>query len=1081
MDYNLAATSRPAGASDPPVDASAGSSPGNCLSMIIVHAAALGDQLVLWGESSRESQSVAPKKRGRKAASPRPAPLQFDAGADGLTQALAEGVPGLGVRPGTLKFEPWIAWVPSTAQGAIPSSPLLSETPLEPGEASSLLPWEVTALPLTSEQAVAVLVAGIGRSTLAPGIVVGKTLEFWGNVLRFAGALVARQQFLPGVEADVAGGATTYRARWQPVVAGADPLVLTQLARAMPQGCRALVCAAADPAPAVAAPALLSTVLGELVDHLVRSSAPAPVHPAKARAAASVHDRWLHALRSADGRMEGKPDELAGLAEQVRQWRHPIEIAAAAPFRLGFRLEEPRADEDGEAGDGPWQVRYLLQAVDDPSLLVPAAVAWDARGGQAKLLARGGFRPREYLLATLGQAATLSPRIEASLRSSTPGGYETDASGAHEFLTQTAGMLEQAGFGVFLPSWWSRKGTKVRLAARAAVQSPKLKSKSELSLEEILSFHWEVALGDQRLTRSELETLARLKAPLVRVRGQWVQLSAEEIQAAINFWKAKGDTRIAARQMIRMALGDARVPGGLAFDGVQAEGWIGELLDQLQGARGFAMLEPAAGFQGTLRPYQVRGYSWLELLLRWGFGACLADDMGLGKTVQTLAFVQHEWQSKSSRQRRPTLLICPMSVVGNWQKEAARFTPDLPVIVHHGADRTRGPAFKKAVAKQAVVLSSYPLLRRDFAVLKQVPWAGLVLDEAQNIKNPQTKQAHSARALKAGWRIALTGTPVENHVGDLWSIMEFLNPGWLGTQAEFKRSFHVPIQVEQDPEAIRRLQRLTGPFILRRLKTDKSIIADLPEKLEMKVFCTLTKEQASLYEAVVKEASKDLDSAEEGIQHKGIVLATLAKLKQVCNHPAQFLGDNSAIPGRSGKLARLTEMLDEALAEGDRALVFTQFAEMGKILRRHLQETFGREVLFLHGAVPKKQRDSLVERFQDTRSNGAGPRIFILSLKAGGTGLNLTAANHVFHFDRWWNPAVENQATDRAFRIGQKQRVQVHKFLVAGTLEEQIDAMIERKQKVAGATIGSGEDWLTKLSTEEIKQMFALRSEALAE
>jgi SNF2 family DNA or RNA helicase len=1057
--------------------------------MIILHAAVSGEQLVLWGEASSESGETVPRKRGRPSKKAQPLKLPFDAGADRLTHALTEGISGFPGRPGALGFEPWIAWLPSTAQGALPSSPLLSETPPEPHGAASLLPWEVTALPLATEQAVAVLVAGIGRSTLAAGIVVGKTLEFWGNVLRFAGALVARQQFLPGLEATVEGGTTQYRARWQPVVAGADPLVLTQLARAMPHGCRALVRAAADPAPAVAAAAVVTAVVGELVDHLVRSSAsvaaPAPLlaRPAKARAAVSLHDQWLQALRAADARMEGKPVELAGLAAQVRQWRHPVEIAAAAPFRLGFRLEEPRADEYGEEGDGPWQVRYLLQAVDDPSLLVPAAVAWDPRGGHAKLIERGGFRPREYLLATLGQAAALSPRIEASLKASTPGGYETDATGAHEFLTQTAAMLEQAGFGVYLPSWWSRKGTKVHLAARAAVASPKMKSKSALSLKEILQFQWEVALGDQTLTLSELETLARLKAPLVKVRGQWVQLSAEEIQTAIDFWRAKGDTRIAARQMIRMALGEARGPGGLPFEGVHAEGWIGELLDQLRGAHGFAMLEPAEGFHGTLRPYQVRGYSWLEFLRRWGFGACLADDMGLGKTVQTLALIQHDWQSKSSRQRRPTLLICPMSVVGNWQKEAARFTPNLPVMVHHGVSRARGSAFKKQAAKQAMVLSSYPLLRRDFEMLDEVSWAGLVLDEAQNIKNPETRQARSARALKAEWRIALTGTPVENHVGDLWSIMEFLNPGWLGTQAEFKRSFHVPIQVGQDPDAIRRLQRLTGPFILRRLKTDKAIISDLPEKLEMKVFCTLTREQASLYEAVVAQAAKDLDSADAGIQHKGVVLATLAKLKQVCNHPAQFLHDNSAIPGRSGKLARLTEMLEEVIDAGDRALVFSQFAEMGGMLRHHLQETFGREVLFLHGAVPKKQRDILVERFQDPGHNGdaAGPRIFILSLKAGGTGLNLTAASHVFHFDRWWNPAVENQATDRAFRIGQKQRVQVHKFVCAGTLEEKIDAMIEQKQKVAGATIGSGEDWLTKLSTEELKQVFALRSEALAE
>ena len=455
--------------------------------------------------------------------------------------------------------------------------------------------------------------------------------------------------------------------------------------------------------------------------------------------------------------------------------------------------------------------------------------------------------------------------------------------------------------------------------------------------------------------------------------------------------------------------------------------------------------------------------------------------MGLGKTIQTLALIQRDWHANG---RRPTLLICPMSVVGNWQKEAERFTPELPVLVHHGGQRQKGSAFRAEARKQALVLSSYALLHRDFDLFKDVPWAGVVLDEAQNIKNPETKQARAARSLPADYRIALTGTPVENHVGDLWSIMEFLNPGFLGTQAEFKRNFFIPIQANRDPEATQRLKRLAGPFLLRRLKTDKTIIADLPDKLEMKVFCTLTKEQASLYAAVVEETNKALKGVEQGIKRKGLILATLSKLKQVCNHPAQFLGDNSPIPDRSGKLARLTEMLEEVLESGDRALVFTQFSEMGALIKRHLQDTFGREVLFLHGGVPKKQRDLMVARFQ--AADGAGgrviARVFILSLKAGGTGLNLTAANHVFHFDRWWNPAVENQATDRAFRIGQTRNVQVHKFLCVGTLEEKIDVMIESKQEVAAKVVGTGEGWLTELSNAQLKELFArVRQEALGE
>jgi SNF2 family DNA or RNA helicase len=523
-----------------------------------------------------------------------------------------------------------------------------------------------------------------------------------------------------------------------------------------------------------------------------------------------------------------------------------------------------------------------------------------------------------------------------------------------------------------------------------------------------------------------------------------------------------------------MALGGGRTPGDIPFEGVRATGWIADLLAELDGRIPFQELSTPQGFQGTLRPYQVRGYSWLSFLQKWGLGACLADDMGLGKTIQTLALIQRDWESGG---RRPVLLICPMSVVSNWQKEASRFTPNLPVMVHHGIERTKGEEFKTRAAEQAIVISSYALLHRDFETLKEVTWAGVVLDEAQNIKNPETRQAKTARALKADYRIALTGTPVENNVGDLWSIIEFLNSGFLGTQTEFKNRFFIPIQAGRDPEAVEKLKRLTGPFVLRRLKTDKAIISDLPEKMEMKVFCTLTKEQVSLYEAVVKETMEALDET-EGIQRKGLVLATLSKLKQVCNHPAQFLSDNSPIPGRSGKLARLTEMVEEMIEVDDRALIFSQFAEMGKILQKHLQETFGREVLFLHGGTLKKQRDRMVERFQAEED---GPFLFILSLKAGGTGLNLTRASHVIHFDRWWNPAVENQATDRAFRIGQTKNVQVHKFICAGTLEERIDEMIERKKEIAEKVIGTGEAWLTELSTAELKNLFILREEAIGE
>lgn len=1058
--------------------------------MIILHASIRDGHFLLWGETPVELEAVPAKRRGRKTVTAqRASSLPYMAGAEALLAALTEAAFTLPVDQASA--EKMIVWLPTIDGRPLASSHLIAELPEASGQAQ-LAPWRVTALTLRTAQMIDLLCSCVGKETLAQGLIVGASLAFWAQAVRFAGQIVARQSFLPGI--DLKG--VTPRAQWQPVFAGVDAQRLARLAAAMPHVCRALTDTDASAPPDTPATVVLNAFLTEAVDGLIRSAIIPVSRPSvsglqrkKALAFESVHDEWLHALRATDGTMAGEASELVRLEEQVREWQRPVIAQTATPFRLCFRLEEPEERNRGTrqpndaanivssvtGGGGAWQVRYLLQAADDPSLIVPAAQVWQAKGKQATLLKRGSFKPREYLLSALGQAAKISPLVERSLKQAAPGGYKLNATGAHEFLQEQAWMLEQAGFGVMLPAWWTRKGTKLKLSARAVVQSPKLQGGGGMSLEEIVQFNWEVALGDERLSLEELEMLARLKAPLVKVRGQWVELNAEEIHAALDFWKKGATGKARVRDIVQMALGaKPEAPGGINFAGVTASGWIRDLLAQLEGRAGYADLPAPDDFEGTLRPYQVRGYSWLSFLRQWGLGACLADDMGLGKTLMALAFVQRDWQMNG---RRPTLVVCPMSVVGNWQKEAERFTPTLPVMVHHGLTRTKGKAFRKEAEKHALVLSSYALLHRDFEFLKEVEWGGIILDEAQNIKNAQTKQAQAARSLAADYRITLTGTPVENNVGDLWSLMEFLNPGFLGTLSQFKRNFFLPIQANRDEEATRRLKRLTGPFILRRLKMDKTIIADLPEKMEMKVFCTLTKEQASLYAAVVQDAGEALDET-EGIQRKGVVLATLSKLKQVCNHPAQFLGDNSAIQGRSGKLARLTEMLEEVLAIGECSLVFTQFAEMGAIIQRHLQETFGHEVLFLHGTVPKKQRDRMVARFQ---SGQGGPRIFLLSLKAGGTGLNLTAANHVFHFDRWWNPAVENQATDRAFRIGQKKNVQVHKFLCAGTLEEKIDEMIERKQELAAQVVGTGEGWLTELSTTALKELFALREDAVGE
>ncbi|HWD08226.1 MAG TPA: DEAD/DEAH box helicase, partial [Actinomycetota bacterium] len=691
--------------------------------------------------------------------------------------------------------------------------------------------------------------------------------------------------------------------------------------------------------------------------------------------------------------------------------------------------------------------------------------------------------------------------LQASLRTARPEACDLDATQAYGFLAQATPMLEQAGFGVFVPPWWTKRSA--RLGTTLTVR-PKQEggsgAPSQLGVDGICAYEWQVAVGDETITVEELERLAALKAPLVAVRGQWVELRSEEVASALRFFR-NGSRTGEMRLVDAMAIGLGAAPAstGLPVVGVVGEGALADLMNPETAGPGRRYQEAAvpAGLVATLRPYQQRGLSWLAFHDSLGLGACLADDMGLGKTIQLLSLLLAEREqqgaarpdntggprrggraSRSGRRRgtKPTLLVCPMSLVSNWEREAARFAPALAVHVHHGTERLTGARFAATAGKADLVVTTYALATRDRDLLAGVPWRRVVLDEAQNIKNRNARQTRAIVSIPAERRVALTGTPVENRLSDLWSIMDFLNPGLLGDPKGFRTRFALPVERYGDEEAAGRLRRLTGPFILRRLKTDRSIIADLPDKVEMKVFCNLTREQATLYQAVVDDMLERIE-ASEGIERKGLVLATMVKLKQVCNHPAQLLGDRSPLPGRSGKLARLEEILEEVLAEGEKALVFTQFAEMGAMLKPHLQERLGREVAFLHGGTTKKSRDELVAGFQDD----GGPGVFLLSLKAGGTGLNLTAANHVVHFDRWWNPAVENQATDRAFRIGQRRNVQVRKFVCAGTLEERIDQMIERKKELAERIVGAGEGWLTELSTDQLRQLVTLSADAVSE
>jgi len=1009
--------------------------------IVRLHSAYRDGNLYVWGE-------VDPRKVASRQ-------LPFSAAPARITRAISNVADHTRL-PALAEFS--LIWLPTQDDKPMAASDVAASDGSGPAPRPRIRSWFVSTALLNAENAYRFLDAS-NRNPSAESwdVKLAPSTRFWGAALRFAADLALRDRYLPSLEIH----GTSYYGRWRPLLSAPDQSRLRQLARSMPPVARAITPAGVKVPPQDDPAILLGDFLKWMMDILPRISGrssrlqflPPHVQNRPTLGRVDLESAWMVALRTMTPEMPGDPESLDAFSSRVLAWQKPILRAAEAPWLLAFEIEEPAEGADSTAAASAWRVRYRLEPV---------------QGGPPLPFNRV---PARYLARLLSRAATICPDVRADSDS-----FPLDLAGVVRFLTETASELERQGFRVIIPEWWQQRHLASAVSARPVVRPSSERQSARggpslFSLSDLMQFDWEVAIGGENYTREELDRMAESTVPLIKVHGKWIPLDPVAIRSALDLWKREPAP---ARDAIRMALGAVEAPHGIRLDETRGEGWIGDLIGKLGGQTRFEELEPPAGLDGTLRPYQLRGFSWLGFLRQYGLGACLADDMGLGKTIQALALLEHE---RTAQIGRPVLLICPTSVVGNWRKEAARFVPRLSVMIHHGQSRRRGDDFAQQAASHGLVISSYSLAHRDRDALSEVPWSGIILDEAQNIKNPDTRQSRAIRSLDADYRIALTGTPVENNVGELWAIMDFLNPGFLGTHAEFRRQFLLPIQKGGETDAATKLRKLTAPFILRRLKTDQSVIQDLPEKMEMKVFCNLTPEQAALYRTVVDEASGALESS-EGIKRKGVILAALTKLKQVCNHPAQFLGDESSLGGRSGKLSRLTEMVEELLAEGDRALIFTQFTEMGDRLQRHLSATFGQEVLYLHGGVPAAKRDKMVESFQSGAENS--PRLFVLSLKAGGTGLNLTAANHVFHFDRWWNPAVENQATDRAFRIGQKRNVQIHKFVCIGTVEERIDEMIERKKAIADQVIGTGEAWLTELSTAEIKQLFALRQEAIS-
>lgn len=811
--------------------------------------------------------------------------------------------------------------------------------------------------------------------------------------------------------------------------------------------------------------------------------------------------RWMKGLLNPKGSVSftSRKAEVERLARDVAVWTGGLDKQAATrgnvqvesaghheaarpgSLQLCFRLDTPASDV--------WELQFLLQSVDDPSLFIPADTVWQTRTADKVYLGWRFSGVQETLLAELGRASRLYPELEQTLNQPRPTHLTLDVSMAHYFLREVAVVLQAGGFVVLLPAWWTQKGRQ-RLGVKMRVKRPENKpldttGPSRFGLQQIVQFDACVAVGDDELSLSELEELAAQKVSLVQVRGMWTEVDPAHLQQVVDYLKAGGQGEVNLGTLMHLSAEGGELSPQLGSLPIVDFELPTDLCEFIEGRFQVRNREVPDALCGQLRPYQQRGFQWLAAMTEQGFGVCLADDMGLGKTVQIITLLldgQHDSDARSDQggqpktRSHPALVLCPTSLVGNWQRELERFAPSLRVYVHHGANRPHALEFQQYAQTSDVVVSTYNLAYRDLADLSAIHWSHLVLDEAQNIKNSSSKQAQGVFRLQAQRRVAVTGTPVENRLDELWSLFRFLNAGYLGTAKDFRTGFALPVERDRNMAKAQALQKLVAPFILRRVKTDPTIIQDLPDKVEIKTYCPLTREQASLYEATVQDMLLQIEMS-VGMQRKGLILASLTKLKQICNHPAQFLHDGGKLTGRSGKLARLMELLTQIREANEAVLIFTQYTEMGELLIKSISEELAEVALFLHGGVNKKRRDELVDSFQ----SDTGPGIFVLSLKAGGVGLNLTRANHVIHFDRWWNPAVENQASDRAFRIGQRRNVEVHKFICQGTLEDNIDTLIESKRELAEQVIGSGETWLSEMSNRELQSLMALRRDVLQE
>jgi superfamily II DNA or RNA helicase len=877
----------------------------------------------------------------------------------------------------------------------------------------------------------------------------------WSAALAMGLGLVARGRLYPSV---TASGWDAWRAG---PLDPSDRRLLAELAGAFPPEAHALAVDGSSPLRLRSPASLIRALWDALADSLPRTAGAPVITGAASTAAAGRTEKGPGGGRSARRRspLAGGGAHFAGVEPVAAEHLRPWLVDAAGGFGgergadVALRIELDDLDGIGEPAAPAARAVLQLTSRAESSLVVDAA---DLYHSPAAVIARFGDDAETDLLRALRRAARAWPPLEPLLHQRAPTGLDLDDDLVAQLLSDGATLLQGTGVGVLWPAEILAEGVELRAAVVAA---PGVVVEAGFGLDTLVEFRWQATLHGELLSEEEVHQLAEAKRGLVRLRGRWVAADPALLQ------------RVEARRRQRLSAAEALgvlLAGTVDLEGapvtVVAEGPLAELAERLAATTGEAEdglgSPPGLADDVELRPYQTRGVHWLHAMVETRLGGCLADDMGLGKTLQVIALHLH----RAAAQRGPTLVVCPTSLLGNWEREVHRFAPATVVRRHHGVARTLA-----GLAPDELVVTSYGVARRDAEQLAGAGFSLVVADEAQHAKNPQTATARALRAIGGPARLALTGTPVENRLSELWSILDWTTPGLLGPFDRFVETVATPVERDRDPVVTERLTRTIRPFVLRRKKTDPGVAPDLPARTVTDVPVPLTHEQTTLYEAEVREAL-DAIARKDGIARQGLVLRLLTVLKQICNHPAQYLHQPGPLAGRSGKLAALEELVDVIAAEGEAVLVFSQFVECLTLIEARL-EHLGVGTLFLHGKIGARRRTAIVDAF----SAGAAP-VLLLSLKAGGVGLNLTRATHVVHYDRWWNPAVEDQATDRAHRIGQDRPVQVHRLIAEGTLEDHIAALIERKRSLAEAVVGGGESWIGRLSNEELADLVRLGS-----